>query len=262
MNDQIKYDEIEVDIVHLAKLLCSKAWIIVVTMILLGAILFSYAMFFVTPLYQSSAMMYVNNSFNVGSASFSISSSELTAAKSLLDVYVIILKTRLTLEHVIDEADLDYTYEELYDMVKAESVNDTEIFKITVTSEDPAEAELIVNTIVEVLPDKIADVVDGSSVRLVDHAVYPTERSSPSYTKYAVIGMILGFVLSCAVIIIIDLMDTTVRSEDYLSQKYGIPVLAVVPDAAGTKKNPYGYYQDYAYYKNYSSVSAGKDNNI
>jgi len=243
MNTKLDNNEFEIDILHLLKVLWKKAWIIILCTILLGAITLSYAYFFVTPQYQAKAMMYVNNSsFSVGGASFSISTSELTAAKGLLDTYVIILKSRTTLEKVIEEADLDYTYEYLSGMVTASSVNSTEVFQIVATSSDPGEAELIVDTIVKVLPDRIADIVDGSSVRLVDHAVLPTHRSSPSYTKYTMIGLIIGFLLSCGVIVLIDLMDTTIRDEDYLYQRYSIPVLAVVPDAYETKRSSYGYY--------------------
>lgn len=235
-------DEIEIDLLHIVKILWQKIWIIIISMVLLGAALFSYAVFMITPQYQAKAMMYVNNSsISIGATSFSL--SELSAAQSLLDVYVIILQSRTTLEKVIEKANLDYTYEQLASRVTAESVNETEIFRIVATSSNPAEAELIVDTIVEILPDRIAEIVDGSSVRVVDYAVLPTQRSSPSYTRYAMIGLLLGFVLSCGAIIVLDLMDTTVRSEDYLYQKYSnIPMLAVVPDAHDTHKGSYSYY--------------------
>lgn len=250
MDNKAKNEEVEIDLLHLLKLLWRKAWIIVIAMILIGAILFTYSMVFITPRYTSTAMMYVNNSsLSLGGASFTISASELSAAKSLLDVYVIILKTRITLERVIEEADLDYTYETLNSMVSASSVNGTEVFKISVTSSDPEEAELIADTIVHILPDRIADVVDGSSVRLVERAVCPSSKSAPNCTNYAIIGMIIGLILSIGLIIIFDLMDTTVRDEDYLNQKYDIPVLAVVPDAYTHKKGSYSYYR-YSYGKN------------
>jgi len=235
-------DEIEIDLLHIVKILWQKIWIIIISMILFGAVLFSYAVFIITPQYQAKAMMYVNNSsISIGATSFSL--SELNAAQSLLDVYVIILQSRTTLEEVIEKANLDYTYEQLASRITAESVNGTEIFRIVATSSNPAEAELIVDTIVEILPERIADIVDGSSVRVVDHAVLPVQRSSPSYTRYAMIGLILGFVLSCGTIILLDLMDTTVRSEDYLYQKYSdIPMLAVVPDAHDTHRGSYSHY--------------------
>lgn len=248
MNNQIvpasENDEIEIDLLHLVKVLWKKAWIIILCSILLGAIMFSYAFCFVTPQYESKAMMYVNNSsISFGGTSLSISSGELSAAKTLLQIYIIILESRTTLETVIDIADLEYTYEELEKMVEATSVNGSEVFQIVATSEDPAEAELIVDTIVDVLPNRIAEIVDGSNVRLVDSAILPTERSSPSYTKFALIGLLLGFVGSCGVIVVIDLMDTTIRDDDYLFQRYNIPVLAVVPDANQKTNKAYAYYK-------------------
>ena len=248
MNNQIvpatENDEIEIDLLHLVKVLWKKAWIIILCSILLGAITFTYAFCIATPQYESKAMMYVNNSsISFGGTSLSISSGELSAAKSLLQIYIIILESRTTLETVIDIADLEYTYEELEKMVEATSVNGSEVFQIVATSEDPAEAELIVDTIVDVLPNRIAEIVDGSNVRLVDSAILPTERSSPSYSKYAMIGLLLGFVCSCGVIVVIDLLDTTIRDDDYLFQRYNIPVLAVVPDANQKTSKSYAYYK-------------------
>lgn len=51
-------------------------------------------------------------------------------------------------------------------MVQAEAVNSTEVFSIDVTSPDPQEAELIANAIADILPDRIADIVEGSSVKI------------------------------------------------------------------------------------------------
>lgn len=251
MNHQTETGEMEIDILRLVKLLWKKLWIIAIVTVLAGALGFSYSAFLVTPMYQSSAMMYVNNSsFTVGSTSFSISSGELSAAKSLLDTYVVILKTRTTLEEVIREAELDYTYEELDKMVSAASVSSTEVFRVTVTAPDPVEAELIVRTIVDILPDRISEIVDGSSVRIVDTAIVPTRRSSPSHTKNAMIGMALGLVLSCGVIVVMDLLNNTIRDEDYLTEVYGLPMLAIVPDMNAKHHGKYGYYKygDYSYY--------------
>ncbi len=257
MNNQTVNENIEINLLDIVKLLWRKVWIIILCMIVCGATAFFSAIFFIAPQYTARAMMYVNNnSLSVGSTTFTFSSSQLSAAKSLLDVYVIILQSRTTLEAVIEEAELDYTYEQLSGMVTASAVNNTEIFSITATCGDPAEAELIVDTIVEILPDRISDIVDGSSVRLVDHAIRPVTRSSPSYTKHGVIGILIGAVLSCAAIIIQDLLNTTVRDEDYLKQRYNIPVLAIVPDAYGGK-NGYGYKSKYKYKYGYHRYGYG-----
>ena len=75
-------------------------------------------------------MMYVNNSaLSLGSTSFSISSGELSAAQSLVETYIVILKSRLNLEAVIEKAELPYTYEELELMITAQGVNETRNFR-------------------------------------------------------------------------------------------------------------------------------------
>jgi len=241
--------EIEIDIIHLVRLLLQKVWVIIICMVLCGALFFGCSALLIKPRYQANAKMYVNNSsLSLGGTSFSISSSELSAARSLLDVYVIILKSRTTMEMVIEEAGLDCDYHTLTSMVSAASIDGTEVFEIVAESTDPVEAELIVDTITQILPGRIAEIVDGSSVRIVDDAVLPIKKSSPNNTKNGVIGAMLGVIASCAVIIVLDLMDTTVRDEDYVKERYDLPILAAVPDLYSSKRQSKyysSYYGDY-----------------
>jgi len=239
-----KEEVIEIDFKQLVRLLWKRLWIIVLASLLAGGGAFAYTYYFVTPLYQSSVKLYVNNtSISLGSSQLSISSSELMAAQSLVDTYIVILETRMTLNEVVQEAGLNYTVDELNNMISASAVNGTEIFEVVVTSDDPAEAENIANTIANVLPEKISNIVDGSSVRVVDYAVAATHCSSPNYAMNAAIGALAGMVLSIAAIIAIGTLDDIVRSEDYLLQTYGIPVLAAIPDMNNQKSGAgYGEY--------------------
>ncbi len=198
-------------------------------------------------------MLYVtNSSFSIGS--FSISTSDLTAAQSLVQTYLVILNSRSTLELVGKTAKVPYDYEELREMLSSGAVNDTEVFEVTVTSHDPAEAEQIANAIAVVLPGRIASVVEGSSVRVVDYAIVPSERSSPSYVLNAFVGFMAGAVLGYCAILVSELSDSTIRSEEYLTQVYGdVPLLAVIPD---TQEKAKSYYR--GYYGSYRARSAGK----
>jgi capsular polysaccharide biosynthesis protein len=243
---QMENSELEIDLLDLAKVMLRRAWLIVIAAILAAAIAFGYTYCYVTPLYTASAMMYVNNSgITVGGTSFSISGSELSAAKTLVDTYSVILKTRTTLEDVIEIDNLNYTYEELYSMVSSSAVNDTEVFQITVTSSSPTEAEQIANTLADILPEKISGIVSGSDVRIVDYAVVPASRISPSYTRNTAMGALFGIVLAAAYIVLRYLMDDKIHSEDYLTRTYpDIPLLAVVPSMSDRKgkSTEDGYY--------------------
>lgn len=234
--------EIEIDLKRLLLVLWSRAWVIVLISVLFAAVAFSYAWFFITPTYSASAQLYVNNNY-VDSPGFS--SSQIAAAQDLADTYMVILESRNVLGDVAKVTELGYSYGQLKGMVSAAAVNETEVFQVTVTCTNYKHAAVIANAIADVLPDKIAAVVEGSSVRVVDRAVENPNPVGPSYQRYLILGAVVGAVFSIAVIILADLMDTTINSEDYLAQVYGkIPLLAVVPGGEGSKSGYYkGYYE-------------------
>lgn len=249
----------EIDLLRIFKAIYKNIWAVVLSIAILGGALFGYSSFFIAPSYTADGMFYVNsNSLSLGST-LSISSADLATAKSLVNTYIVILHSRNTLEEVIDRADLPYGYEELSKMVSASAVNDTEVFKVSVTSEHPEEAKNIVNVIAEVLPEKIEHIVDGTSMRIVDYAVTPAKKSAPSITRYTAIGMVLGAVLSIGVIVVMDILDDFVHGQEELLQKYDLPVLAVIPDLSGGSDSD-KYYEKYYgnYYSSYSHSSHQK----
>ncbi len=236
-----------IDLVQILSALWTKLWALIIAGILVAAIGFSYASFFISPKYSASVMLYVNNSsFSVGSTDFSISSSEITAAQSLVKTYIVILKNRTTLEKIIKSTGVDYTYDELYGMIEASPVDDTEVFKVTVTGTDPYEAAKIANGISDVLPDRVSNIIEGSSMRLVDKAVANVNKVAPSITKYTIAGFVIGVFISAMFVIIAALKDATIHDEDYILDNYDFPVLAKIPDMNESDSSKYKYY---SYYK-------------
>lgn len=239
------------DVVQIGKTLWKKIWVIFTAGVLAAVLFFSYSFFLVTPKYSSSVQLYVNSTVSVGN----LSTSVLTAARDLVKTYISILNTRTTIEKVAEEAGVDYSYGQLKGMISASAVSETEIFQITVTARDPREAAKIANTIADVLPDRVADIIDGCSVRLVDSAVVSTSKVSPNIVKNTGIGFLIGILLACGIIIVMFLLDDTIYSEEYLLRTYDIPVLAKIPNLLEDEKDRYGYKK---YYQS-ESVQAKKD---
>ena len=234
----------EIDLLQMASALVKKWWVIAAATVLAGIIAFGYTRLGITPKYEATAMFYVNNS----SISGKLSLPDLNMARDCVASCGVILGTRLTLEEVIREGNFNYTYEQLNKMIDSQAVNGTEIFSVTVTSSDPQEACDIANTIASVLPQKVADVMEGAKVKVVDYAVVPQTKSSPSTSKNTVLGMLIGFVLSAGVIILLEMFNDTINSEEWLVTTYGdeIPLLSVVPDV--NAKSDRRYYKYGGYY--------------
>lgn len=234
-------DEIEIDLKKLFTALVDRIGVIFACGCLLASLFFGYAHLFITPTYSSTAMLYVNSSnLSLAGSKVSISTQELSAAKSLIDTYIVILNTRTTLEEVLEKADIDYySYQQLSRMLTAKSVNGTEVFSVTVTSTDPAEAELLANTIAQLMPNRIASIVDGSSARIVDTAVESSVPVAPIYLNYLLNGFVLGTIVSAVIVVLLALFDDKVSDSEAVSKKFGKPILAVIPDltAHGTSSS-------------------------
>ena len=242
-NEQLDQEYYTIDIMQILKAFWHKAWAIVLTAVIAGAAGFSIASFVIAPQYSSSIMLYVNNgNISLGNTGFSISSSEISAAQSLVKTYTEILKNRTTLERVIDKCDVKYTYSELSDMIVAAPSNETEIMKVTVTSTDPYEAAKIANCIAEVLPVRISEIIDNASMEVVDSAVPELKKISPSITKYTAVGILLGALFAMAIIALGAILDDTIHDEEYILKHYDYPILAKVPDLLGGGNKRYGYY--------------------
>ena len=242
-NKNTKNEEIEIDLSRLFAAVVRRSWLIAAVAVLCAVVTLVGTIFLIAPKYQSSAMIYVNNSsLSIGDVSVGgITTGDISASKSLVKTYIVILNTRETLNDVIDYADVDLTYSELKGMIKAEAVDSTEVFRVTVTSKDPEEATKIASAIAYILPRRIANIIQGTSAVVVDAAVMPTGASSPNYTKNTMIGFLFGIIAVMAAIVMRELLDNTIRSEEDVAQSCQHPILAPVPDLTASGKGQYGY---------------------
>ena len=99
-------------------------------------------------------------------------------------------------------------------MMTAGAINNTEVFYITISSTDRQEALDIIEAIVDIVPVKISDFIKGSSVAIVQEPELADEPDSPSVVLNTILGFLMGFVVSFAVIVIREITDTRVVTED------------------------------------------------
>ena len=250
-----KNEEVEVDLGRLLRAVWRRIWLVALVAVLTTSIALVGTLALVTPQYESAAKFYVNNgSLDIGD--LSLSAGDLSASKGLVKTYIVILSTRETLNDVIDYAGVDMTYGELRGHISASSVDETEIFQVTVTHPDPVTAEKLANAIAYVLPKRIDTIVEGTSAKVVEAAIVATSPSSPNYVQSALVGLLVGVLLAVAGIVIRELVDVTVRTEEDITRGCSHPVLVSVPDMTAPTKG--GHYQR-ARYGGQQSVDAQQE---
>lgn len=221
-------ETVELDLREIFRAVRKRAWLVVLCALLVGALVFTYTFCFVTPLYRASVTIYVNNGTDNDTGS--ISSTDLAVALRLVTTYVNILKSDSVLEKVIENAGAEYTANDIREMLTAEPVEETEMFKVMITAPDPHEAARIANSVAAVAPAEIASIIDGSAAKIIDYAKVPTSRHSPSYAVNTAIGVVVGALLAVIALALREMLDTHVKGADDLARISPVPVIGMIPD--------------------------------
>ena len=128
---ELENDEIEIDLKELFEVLKSKILVILATTVLFIAVSAGVTRFMITPMYSSTAQLYVISSTDLSQL------TNLTMGTQLTQDYMEIVTTRGVVNKVIDNLGLDLDYEEMLDKITVENPADTRIMEISVSDPDP-----------------------------------------------------------------------------------------------------------------------------
>ena len=209
------------------------AWQIILCLILGAGIAFGVTKFLITPLYQATSSIYIVSASN----NSVVNLTDLQIGAQLTADYQELLVSRPLLEDVIQNLDLKdadgekaMSVDTLRDMISVTNTTDTRILKITVTSPDPNESADIANELVDQACIYLPQIMETDEPNLVEEAIPPTSKSSPSYSRNIVLGGLLGVILCCGVLTLRYLMNDTFMSPDDVQKYLGIQPLATIPE--------------------------------
>lgn len=229
----------EIDLRRLGSALLKRAWVIVLCAVIVATAVFVYSKNFITPQYRTNISIYVNNS-NKGQNG-GISSSDLATSQRLVATYIDVLKSDLVLDQVAQQLKLNIPASALRGMLKAESPEGTEVLTVYVSNADKLLAAQIANAIADVAPGAIAEIVVGSSAKIIDRAKVPNAPYSPNNTNNALIGALIGVVIAVAGICLRELLDVRIKDEEDLARICAAPVLGNIPDFNTQNKSGHNY---------------------
>ncbi|MBR2786202.1 MAG: hypothetical protein IKD76_01680 [Clostridia bacterium] len=225
----------ELDLRQLFKIFWNKRLHIIIIVLLFLIIGSIYSFAFVKPQYKAYTTLVLAQSDVVageleGSSTQGITQSDLTLNQKLVSTYSELVKTKNVLREVIKELKLKVDEEKLRKNVKVSLVEDTELIKITVTSDNPTDAKNIANKIAEIFSERVTAIYKVNNVYLVDEAEEPTEPYNISHLKDILMFMAGGFVLAAVYVLVANLLDTTVKTSEDVEKELEVSVLASIPE--------------------------------
>ena len=193
----------EINLMELLSYFLEKSKIIIITVLVCLLCGLVYTGFIKDAMYKSdvSVVLVSKNS--------SMSQNDIMVNQKLASTYRELVESRSVLSKVIKNLDLDYSIKELQEMIVVESVNDTEILKIVVSSKDPKEAVKIANETASAFEKEIIKIYNLENVSIVDKAMLAKEPYNVNIIKDIIIYIGVGLVLSVGVLFVIYYFDNS-----------------------------------------------------
>lgn len=217
-------DEMEIDLKELFFVLLNKWHVIILSAFLCALIGLSAAMFLIPEKFQSKTSIYIYNQ-----QTENMTYNDLQTGSTLTKDYEVLVKSRTVLESAIEKLDLGLTYGQINGMVSVSVPASTRIVEITAETTDPYLSRDIADTVREIASKNIAEVMGVDAVNVVETANLPEQKSSPSVSKFTLLGGMLGGVLACGIVVLTFLLNDTIRTQDDVEKYLGLSTLGIIP---------------------------------
>lgn len=228
-----------VTIQKIISILLQRIKFIILATLVVGLLFFLYSKVIVTPMYNTSAMIYIQNyskstSTNANSSSGNnddtnsegnnakaqkIYSSDISGSSNLANVCVTLFQNSDEITSLYDGC-----------TVKISLNEDTFFITISVDGTDPDKCAEVANSIAQTAEEVFHNHFDYGQIGLIRSAKIPASPYGPNNFKNTLIGLVVGLAASCLISILLELIDTTVKPDEDLQKIYNLPVFAEIPD--------------------------------
>lgn len=212
---------------ELFKTLRKRIVLIISTVIVAMGIAAVVSYFYLTPIYQASTQILVNqqkyeqNQFNT---------QEIQTNLQLINTYNVIITSPAILSKVIENLDLDMTPAQLKGQITVNSAQNSQVVNVTVQDPEPFKAVDIANTTAEVFQDEIKSLMNVDNVNILSPAVHIDNPVpvKPQKLLNIAIAAVIGLMIGVGIAFLLEYLDTTVKTEKDVEELLGLPILGII----------------------------------
>ncbi|WMJ85810.1 YveK family protein [Anaerocolumna sp. MB42-C2] len=231
--EQNTNDEIEIDLLELFYVIKSRIWIILLTGILTAMATGLISNFCITPIYNSTTKLYI---LSKSTSLTNLNLSDLQLGTQLTQDYMVLVESRPVVTQVIDNLGLNMTYEQMISRLTIKNPSNTRILEITAAYPDPYMAKKIVDEFAKVSSNSIAKIMDTTEPAIVEEGFIQPSPASPNNMRNTLIGGLVGLFLAGTVVIVLHLMDDTIKDTEDVERYLGLNTLGLIPIESGAYK--------------------------
>lgn len=218
-------DEMQIDLIELLYALKKRILFLLAAALLGGLLAGVYTKLFVTPLYTSTSTLLV-----LSKDTTLTSITDLQLGTQLANDYSVLTVSRPVLEGVIEDLGLNMSYGGLKGSVAVTNPSSTRLLEITVTNPDPEQAKKIADAIAETASAYVGEQMEVIPPKIIEKGVVSAVPVNINMSRNILMGILAGIVIVAGVVIILTIIDDTVKTEADVERYLGVPTLGVIPD--------------------------------
>lgn len=211
----------------LFKTLKKRLILIILTTIIAVIISGIISFLFLTPIYQSSTQILVNQE-KADISTFN--SQDIQTNLQLINTYNVIIKSPAILSKVIEQLDLNITPSALTGQITVKNEQNSQVVNITVQNENPHIAVDIANTTASVFQKEIKSLMKVDNVSILTPAIVGENPSpvKPDPMLNMAIAAVIGLMLGVGIAFLLEYLDTTVKNEQDVEELLNLPILGLI----------------------------------
>lgn len=217
----------EIDLKELFNMFWSRKFIILLIVVVFIGMGIFYTKFMVKPDYRATATLVLTKNT---SNNETITQTEVTLNQRLVATYTEFVKSSKLLRQVISNLNTDISEDDLRSSVNVKLVTNTQLIEISVTNENPEMAKLYANEITKVFIERVKEVYKIDNISILNEAKTPEKPYNINNKKNILVFAFIGIVIAGGYVLIVSMLDTTIKSAEAIEKSLGLNVLAAIPN--------------------------------
>lgn len=189
-----------------------------------------YNSYFTTPMYQTSTTVILSVKRDMeelaSNENETVTNDDIQLSENLMDTYQKIIKSNAVASRIKENLKLDLLEKDISKSISLKNDLNTMVIEIIVENENPETALKIANEVPNVFFEKIAGVYNINNAEVLDKAEKPIDPFNINPAKFAIMGFIIGVILSGMIVFIEMIFNEKIKTEYEVEEKLKLPVLA------------------------------------
>ncbi|MFT8710280.1 MAG: Wzz/FepE/Etk N-terminal domain-containing protein [Sporolactobacillus sp.] len=185
--------------------------------------------FFITPKYDASTQILVNQANDDNSL---YTNNAVQTNVQLVNTYSVIIDNPSVLNPVIKQLDLKMSAAQLKNMLTVATEQNSQVFTLTAEATNGADAARIVNAVAASFKIRVLKAMNVDNVTILSPANVSADNTpvKPKPLTNLAIAAVVGLMVSVGLAFLLDYLDNTIKTEEDITQLLDLPVLGVVTE--------------------------------